>query len=172
MMILQTGYYWVQYPNPDRWAIEYFDGQEKRWRLNRPGYPVTTELFTKSILKIARYIGIKPPDGGEPKVVPPVLTKENFWNDLHEKYPGGMAWFCQWVDEYKIKNPAVFASGLKFHDLPTAMQVGVFIEFTMSHGQFCFFPDGPDYLYEMTDAIQEWFSYEEDRAMTEKQVYQ
>lgn len=73
------------------------------------------------------------------------LTKENFWNDLYEKFPAEMEIFCKWIDEYKNKinwndlftrvncigdqpnhceiNPP------KYHDLPIAMQIGIFIQF-------------------------------------------
>ena len=26
------------------------------------------------------------------------LTKENFWNELSQKYPKGMKVFCDWID--------------------------------------------------------------------------
>ena len=72
------------------------------------------------------------------------LNKENFWNELYEKYPLGMKVFCDWIDEYKKKNnwKMLFNSNSeyqnadgknaiapKYHDLPLAMQIGIWIEF-------------------------------------------
>lgn len=72
------------------------------------------------------------------------LNKENFWNELYEKYPLGMKIFCDWIDEYKLKNnwDMLFfnnrkaspqskcrSQSIKFHDIPLAMQIGIWIEF-------------------------------------------
>lgn len=68
------------------------------------------------------------------------LTKENFWNELNNAYPEQMKEFCAWIDEYKkrvdwdglfngLKGP--FTSSPKYHDLPIAMQLGIFWEFSM-----------------------------------------
>lgn len=72
------------------------------------------------------------------------LTKENFWNELHTKYPAEMDIFCKWIDEYKkrVSWNMLFnsdsdyqnaqgknAPAPKYHDLPIAMQIGIFIQF-------------------------------------------
>lgn len=65
------------------------------------------------------------------------LTKENFWNDLHDKHPEQMNKFCKWIDEYKERElwNILFArhtSGLqapKYHELPIAMQIGIFLQY-------------------------------------------
>lgn len=81
------------------------------------------------------------------------LNKENFWNELQEKYPDGMKVFCDWIDKYKKENNwnILFNNGkqknygtnfnrptdkngnwthdIKFHDIPLAMQIGIWIEF-------------------------------------------
>ncbi len=80
------------------------------------------------------------------------LTKENFFDELYERYPLGMKVFCDWVDEYKkrVDWDRVFNGGLttcvraydgngydpngethapKFHHLPLAIQIGIWIEF-------------------------------------------
>ena len=73
------------------------------------------------------------------------LTKENFWNDLQEKYPAGMKIFCEWIDKYKGKygwnnlfgehktfyqgNLVCIGFAPKFHQLPYAMQIGIWLEF-------------------------------------------
>lgn len=63
------------------------------------------------------------------------LTKENFWNALYEKYSEVQV-FCDWIDEYKKRvgwNGQLFDNVLraapKFHDLPIAMQWGIFQQF-------------------------------------------
>lgn len=70
------------------------------------------------------------------------LTKENFWNALTEKYPEQMKQFCDWVDEYKQRidwdnlfreNDSNIAAP-KFHDLPIAMQFGIFCQFSIESG--------------------------------------
>jgi len=75
------------------------------------------------------------------------LTKENFWNDLKEKYPYGVQVFCDWIDEYKekVKWSELFNDGSphyakmgwhnpKYHDLPMAMQIGIWIQFVAERG--------------------------------------
>lgn len=76
------------------------------------------------------------------------LTLENFWNDLYIKYPKATKVFCNWIDKYKVKNnwENLFNGGVcisgseddafdfsteapKYHDLPWAMQLGIWIEF-------------------------------------------
>jgi hypothetical protein len=78
------------------------------------------------------------------------LTKENFWNDMYLKYPLAMKAFCKWIDEYKEKNKwkrlfnsnyklihstdhegttSSIISEPKFHDLPLAMQMGIWGEY-------------------------------------------
>jgi len=70
------------------------------------------------------------------------LDKENFWNRLQELYPLGMKVFCDWVDEYKRKNNwnDLFGNGkitqrkhywsdVKYHHIPLAFQIGMWIEF-------------------------------------------
>jgi len=72
------------------------------------------------------------------------LNKENFWNALYLEHPDKVEKFCKWIDEYKKKNNwnALFnsdsnwqdangknAPAPKFHDLPVAIQVGIFGQF-------------------------------------------
>lgn len=62
------------------------------------------------------------------------LTKENFWNGMMEKYPKATKEFCQWIDEYKkeVAWDVLFSTtdGFpKFHDIPHAMQQGIWIAF-------------------------------------------
>lgn len=82
------------------------------------------------------------------------LNKENFFNDMKKKYPEAMQKFCDFIDQYKKDNnwKELFNEGVsimmplprpmrtsvgktidpKYHDLPIAMQVGIFIEFMRS----------------------------------------
>ncbi len=66
------------------------------------------------------------------------LNKENFWDSIYKKYPKGVQIFCDWIDKYKEENnwhrlfkQEFHAKNLqvKFHDLPLAMQIGIWIEF-------------------------------------------
>lgn len=66
------------------------------------------------------------------------LTKENFWNDLYAQYPGEMKKFCDWIDDYKKRvdwqklffTPhATHSRDIKYHDLPIAMQIGIFLQY-------------------------------------------
>jgi len=74
------------------------------------------------------------------------LTKENFWNEMQEKFPKAMKVFCDWIDEYKkevkwnklfsyaehdtdFPKPSPYPAFIKFHDIPYAMQLGIWIEF-------------------------------------------
>lgn len=80
------------------------------------------------------------------------LSYEKFWTPLYEKYPKGVQEFCDWIDEYKknigwsgLFSPKAIIKtddhGLilgchepKYHHLPLAMQIGIWIEFVCSRG--------------------------------------
>lgn len=86
------------------------------------------------------------------------MNKENFWNDIEQKYPASVSQFKKWVNIYKKKNnwcdlfrieqtrhtiendeegnlqgiyididPKTFTP--KYHDLPVAMQFGIFLQY-------------------------------------------
>lgn len=73
-----------------------------------------------------------------------LLTKEGFWLPLEQKCPKMMARFKKWIDQYKIDvewdglfnidegTKGVKYNDRKFHDLPDAMQFGIFIQFTFT----------------------------------------
>lgn len=80
------------------------------------------------------------------------LTKENFWNELLEKYPEQMKVFCAWIDGYKkrVNWNKLFnsdsdyqnyegknAPAPKYHDLPIAMQIGIFMQFLAEQNPDC-----------------------------------
>lgn len=108
------------------------------------------------------------------------LTKENFWNDLMAKYPEEMKEFCGWIDDYKIrvnwlplfnvdsdyqnylgKN----APAPKYHDLPIAMQIGIFMQFASECGWFAFLEINiahAEHWELMPAQIQDFFKEEHD----------
>lgn len=59
------------------------------------------------------------------------LTKENFFNELMEKYSIVMHKFCKFIDKWKQENEwdKLFNPNIKFHDLPIQMQMCVMAEF-------------------------------------------
>lgn len=91
------------------------------------------------------------------------LTKENFWNELMEHYPSEMELFCKWIDEYKKRvdwnklfNPSIliFRGPPKFHDLPIAMQAGIFMQFACENK---FDDDDASDMKSVGNHIREWF---------------
>lgn len=79
------------------------------------------------------------------------LTKENFWDEMEQKYPKAMEHFKEWLSTYKLEHDwdVLFKAGLcphkledrepyfkgdnkypapKYHELPIAMQFGIFLE--------------------------------------------
>ena len=68
--------------------------------------------------------------------LPDSLTKENFWNAMQSKYPVAMDRFCKWIDEYKnrvhwydLVNANFKCDAPKYHELPLAVQIGIFLQF-------------------------------------------
>lgn len=63
------------------------------------------------------------------------LTKETFWNDVEKLNPQKFQEFKDWIDKYKEKvgwdDLFQFAGGTapKYHDLPIAFQIGIFLEY-------------------------------------------
>lgn len=101
------------------------------------------------------------------------LTKENFWNDLYAKHPSQMKNFCDWVDEYKRRidwqklffTPhATHARDIKYHDLPIAMQIGIFLQYVAEADSY----DGIEYpkvtsklqFDRIPEYIKDFFAYE------------
>lgn len=112
------------------------------------------------------------------------LTKENFWNELSDKCPGEMKRFKEWIDEYKkqVVWEYVFCNGfvciqyetpegrgmihtsmrdLKYHDLPIAMQVGIFIQYTLEVPHTTRFVAFPVAMDDFAEVIRIWFMTEE-----------
>lgn len=59
------------------------------------------------------------------------LGKENFWNEIHERFPNVVDLFCRWIDDYKkeVEWTRLFATGIKFHDIPYELQMGIMNRF-------------------------------------------
>ena len=78
------------------------------------------------------------------------LTKENFWNEIETKYPNAFKIFADWIDEYKKevkwnyffgaghKNYNDFHGAPKFHDIPHAMQLGIWLAFIKDTTEPCY----------------------------------
>lgn len=83
------------------------------------------------------------------------LSKENFWNELYSKYPKGTKLFCDWIDKYKAENEWDFLflgqkrKHIKFHDIPLAMQMGIFLQFIYETDN----PEGDGFREHCVDAI-------------------
>ncbi len=83
------------------------------------------------------------------------LNKENFWNEMQQRCPLAMKEFCVWIDIYKEKNKwedlfndsysktnyqyasngevtSIDFAFPKFHDLPLAMQMGIWNHYVES----------------------------------------
>lgn len=128
------------------------------------------------------------------------LTKENFWNECYSKWPGEMQVFCTWIDEYKKRvgwsalfkesdypfpdcnyTPVVAADKNligarqyrvpKYHDLPIAMQIGIFLQFTFeTHKRYDFFDGaGPLDMDQFVAGIKDWFFHEHEHALRDQQ---
>lgn len=85
--------------------------------------------------------------------LPQPLTKENCFNELMQKYPKSMKVFCEWIEEYKeeVGWEGLFNDGVsfltknlntittespKYHELPQALQHGIWIEFLTQRNYF------------------------------------
>jgi hypothetical protein len=58
------------------------------------------------------------------------LTKDNFWDDLQQEYPGPVEAFKKWIDLYKRGwQWEAVRPELKFHDLAMELQYGILMRF-------------------------------------------
>jgi hypothetical protein len=100
------------------------------------------------------------------------MDKAGFWDALSEKYPEEFASFADWVDEYKRRNkwdrlfneramrPGMGHMIVKYHDLPNAMQLGIFIQYTIETGSYPFHVDDELIMQDWEDAVEKWFEAE------------
>lgn len=89
------------------------------------------------------------------------LTKENFFDSLRRKYPRSFKHFCNWIDEYKKEvcwdklfkanedTDQLHSSTYKFHEIPYAMQYGIWIAFCRD--QLHRFFEQPEHVAEFVD---------------------
>lgn len=95
-------------------------------------------------------------------ILQPGLTKEGFWNGMMDKYPNATKEFCDWIDKYKEEvfwntlfnggisesqghgEPIITSVAPKYHDLPYAMQLGIFLTYMNR------FEDADDTIQELT----------------------
>jgi hypothetical protein len=91
----------------------------------------------------------------------PTLTKKNFWNEMMEKYPKSTKSFFDWIDEYKKEVDWVnlFNEHLnvKFHDIPYAMQQGIWICFVNNTLHKFFEQPEYNYQFDLAEDIKEVF---------------
>jgi len=64
------------------------------------------------------------------------LNKDTFWDNCYFLYPKSTQKFCNWIDEYKKKVgwTTLFKEDVKFHDIPLAMQTGIWLEYMQEQG--------------------------------------
>ncbi len=74
---------------------------------------------------------------------PPPPAKDSFeppqwWLDLRTRFPEIMDFLSKWIDAYKkaVDWQNIFKAGIKFHDTPTEMQLGVLKAFCDEMGQY------------------------------------
>lgn len=116
------------------------------------------------------------------------LTKENFWNEMKQKYPKAMDHFKKWINQYKFEHDwdDLFNGGWereayggidrteapKYHELPIAMQFGIFLEYVSNTANKrkgkgmdlkASIKMTGNYLKEIKHKISSWFELMEDK---------
>lgn len=108
------------------------------------------------------------------------MTKSGFWDQIERDFPELMADFKSWVDEWKrrvdwehlfpfqlvgrtddIMGKYYEQYPLKFHHLPNAMQIGIFIQYTIERGGASFFGNYWN-MEDHVNGVRAWF-HEEKR---------
>lgn len=112
------------------------------------------------------------------------MTKAEFWLPLEKQYPVQIADFRAWIDEFKRRENwsrffryehAVDGTELhapKFHDLSNAMQLGIFIQYTVEHGGRQFVDQ---YLIENKLSMEAWVNrirtwFEDEQTLETKAI--
>lgn len=100
------------------------------------------------------------------------MNMPDFWNELKDKYPAEMTIFGDWVDRYKEKvhwkylfrsDTGIKLELPKFHQLPSAMQLGIFIQFTVEARPIMLipFPTSEEQIHatmeEWIQDVRQWF---------------
>lgn len=78
-----------------------------------------------------------------------IILKEKYWDGWREKYPEAVDAFCKWIDMYKAAigwnqlfnsdsnwqdGDGKNAPAPKFHQIPVALQWGIFLQFISDYG--------------------------------------
>lgn len=122
------------------------------------------------------------------KLLPPAdLSKNNFWIEIENRWPGEWNRFRSWIDDYKKKvnwnllfnsqsdyqdKEGKNAPAPKYHDLPAAMQLGIFIQYCLEEDHRYEFIEGlPSTMAEMIIEMREWFGEEENWGQQDKNNY-
>lgn len=108
-----------------------------------------------------------------------MMTKDAFWNPIEAKAPKMFKEFRAWIDEYKkrVEWPKLFHEGTqlsrsddvtkapKVHDLPDALQIGIFFQFLTEREYVAYKPD-IDFtsMESIKNGINDWFVTEESFA--------
>lgn len=71
------------------------------------------------------------------------LSKATFWDQIKKDHPVQMKQFSEWIDRYKLTDGwfLYIREGIKYHDLPFALQIGILAmffreEFEVQHRRF------------------------------------
>ncbi len=101
-----------------------------------------------------------------------LMTKDGFWNEIEKRWPGEFHRFGKWIDDYKKNNHwkdlfkitirDKFWSNIKYHDLPDAMQLGIFIEYTVEESHHYPFEIQEGTMEGIIRDVMEWFCQEEE----------
>ncbi|HLZ16321.1 MAG TPA: hypothetical protein VKQ08_04750 [Cyclobacteriaceae bacterium] len=94
------------------------------------------------------------------------MTKEHFWNLLQAQFPEQMNDFTAWLEEYKRRNEwgLIFEYPTEFYGIPPAMQIGIFIQYTVETGGSPFPVPVDLSLDAWIGAIPRWFEMEHEMA--------
>lgn len=106
------------------------------------------------------------------------LNKEDFWNEMSEKYPKAVKDFCDWIDEFKV---LVFWNDLfnsnsdyqdyngknapapKYHEVPIFIQYGVWLEYLSHKGVVSMSIDTEDLFLSLRNEITEFLQETESQ---------
>jgi len=101
------------------------------------------------------------------------MTKDDFWNPIESRSPKQFEKFKNWVDEYKKRVdwselwqegeyiPCIEIKAPKVHELPDALQTGIFIQFiTEIEPSYTLSLDFTN-MDSVKRGIRDWFEVEE-----------
>ncbi len=101
--------------------------------------------------------------------IPFGLTYENYWTKMTEGYPDQVKKFGDWIDQYKkciawnkfftYHSPEGIKSW-KYHDLPLAMQLGIFHQYALECGNIVYLAETMDDLIEQIELHFKWMIHE------------